>query len=72
MTRDHMPIISCDGDDGSCGRIETDYYESCASSVDGVRITSTQRAPGWSSTGDEDFCPDHTPTPSTTPEDIHV
>ena len=61
MTRDHMPIISCDGDDGYCGAVETDYYEGLASAVDGAAITSSHRAPGWSSIGDEDYCPEHAP-----------
>lgn len=72
MTRDHMPIISCDGDDGSCYQVSTDFYESLADSVNGIRMTSTQRAPGWTSSGDEDFCPEHTPTNSTKPENNNV
>lgn len=61
MTRDHMPIISCDGDDGYCGAVETDYYDQCASAVDGMAITASRRAPGWASSGDEDYCPEHAP-----------
>lgn len=72
MTRDHMPIISCDGKDGSCFQVSTDYYESFADSVDGIRMTNTQRAPGWTSVGDEGFCPDHKPPTSTTPKDTNV
>jgi hypothetical protein len=71
MTRDLMPSISCDGDDGLCGRIESDYFEGLADSVNGVRITSTTRAPGWTSEGDEDFCPKHNPNTTST-EDPHV
>lgn len=65
MTRSQMPILSCDGDDGYCGAVETDYYEGLASRVNDVPITSTQRAPGWVSQGDEDFCPEHHPATAT-------
>lgn len=61
MTRDQMPILSCDGNDGYCGAVVTDYYDQCASKVDGVAITSKRRAPGWTSAGDEDYCPEHAP-----------
>ena len=60
MSRHRVPVILCDGDDGLCGATATDYYEECATTVDGVRITSTTRHPGWISTQDEDYCPDHT------------
>jgi hypothetical protein len=36
-----------------------DNYESCVSHVNGIRITATQRTPGWLSTPDVDYCPDH-------------
>jgi len=54
-------MLSCDGDDGSCGSVATDYFEECASKVGGVTITASRRAPGWTSSGDEDYCPAHKP-----------
>lgn len=57
MTRGHMPVLICDGDDGFCGETETDYYEQCASTVNGVPITQAKRAPGWESDEDSDLCP---------------
>lgn len=59
MTRGHLPVMQCDGDDGLCGATETDYYETAASSVGGVQVTAAARAPGWVSVGDEDYCPEH-------------
>lgn len=58
MSRYYVPMIQCDGSDGWCGLQAADFYEQGASSADGVRITSTQRHPGWISTEDEDFCPE--------------
>ena len=58
--RDRMPVLYCDGDEGECNAWERDFYEMTAHSVDGVRITATERAPGWQSTKDDrDFCPKH-------------
>jgi hypothetical protein len=57
--RSTTPTIHCDGDDGECGRWDVDWYEATASTVSGVRITATTRAPGWTSTDDSDLCPDH-------------
>lgn len=51
--------VHCDADDGYCGNWDVDYYEATASSVDGVRVTKDQRAPGWRCTDDEDLCPKH-------------
>jgi hypothetical protein len=51
------PIITCDHED-ICDEWEIDHYETGASTVGGVRITRTERAPGWVN-GDEDFCPEH-------------
>lgn len=61
MTRYQASMLSCDGDEGYCGAVETDYYDESASKVNGVPITATHRAPGWTSSGDEDYCPEHTP-----------
>lgn len=58
--RYEAPMISCDQEDGFCGHETIDYYEMCASKVDGVTITSTERSPGWSTQDGEDFCPYHT------------
>jgi hypothetical protein len=52
-------VVMCDGDDGECGRWDVDYYTETADTVDGVKITSEAPAPGWTSNGLEDFCPDH-------------
>lgn len=61
MTRDTIAILVCDGDNGWCGETAIDYRDQCASSVNGVPITSETRSPGWRSTiDDEDFCPAHT------------
>lgn len=62
--RGQTPTIHCDGDDrlGPCGAWDVDYYAASVTSVGGVRVTATQRAPGWLTTPeDEDFCPDHIP-----------
>jgi hypothetical protein len=57
----HTPTVHCDGDEGSCGSWDVDYFEATASTVGGVRITSERRAPGWLTVRDEDFCPEHAP-----------
>lgn len=57
--RGHTPTIHCDGDDGFCGTWDVDHYESGASAVGDVRITDTERAPGWRSTDLTDLCPEH-------------
>lgn len=54
-------VLLCDGDDGDCGAWDVDHYAETASTVGGVRITATVRAPGWTSTDLEDYCPDHKP-----------
>ena len=54
------PTLHCDGDDGNCADWEVDYYSTDVSSINGIRPTLTERAPGWVSTeADEDYCPDH-------------
>lgn len=58
--RTERPVLICDAGE-TCGCWVLDFYEECADSVDGVRITSTVRHPGWTSTDDADFCPDHAP-----------
>lgn len=57
--RGTTPIIVCDGLDGSCGNWDIDYYESSATTVGGVRVTETQRAPLWVNSDLGDFCPAH-------------
>lgn len=59
--RGRRPALLCDGDEGSCGNWEIDHYEETCSAVDGHAITSTERAPGWTSTDLDDFCPEHKP-----------
>ena len=59
MTRSETPTLHCDGDDGWCGNWDVDDYENGASSVNDVRVTKDQRAPGWRCTDDEDLCPEH-------------
>lgn len=61
--RSSVPTLHCDSsDDWGCDEWSVDYYETSTSEVDGVRITSTERAPGWTSTNGCDYCPDHKPT----------
>lgn len=60
--RTERPVLICDAGE-TCGCWALDFYEECADSVDGVRITSKVRHPGWASTDDDDFCPDHAPEP---------
>ncbi len=53
------PTLHCDAAEGMCGAWDVDYYAVTASAVSGVRITAEQRAPGWVSVADCDFCPRH-------------
>lgn len=57
--RASTPTLNCDAEDGFCGAWDVDHYETGASAVDGVQITSTARAPGWRNTEAEDYCPEH-------------
>lgn len=57
--RARVPTLHCDGDDGECYAWDLDYYETGASSVDGVQLSQGQRTPGWVSTPTSDLCPDH-------------
>lgn len=66
--RGTTPILTCDGEDGSCGTWVADHYETGASSVAGVRVTREQRAPGWLNRDDEDLCPAHRPAVVAEPE----
>ena len=59
MSRGTVPILSCDTEDDICDEWTLDDYGMDVHSVDGVRITTTERSPGWTSTGDADFCPEH-------------
>lgn len=60
-----MPVIGCD-DPGGCDEWTPDYYAQAAHSVDGVRVTKTQRAPGWVRRDIDgvpsDLCPQHVTT----------
>lgn len=59
--RASVPSIHCD-DESGCDAWEIDHYETCASTVGGVKITSEQPAPGWTRTpAGDDFCPEHAP-----------
>jgi hypothetical protein len=40
MTRDSLPMLLCDGDNGWCGASTTDWYEQAASLVGGKARTS--------------------------------
>lgn len=64
MTRDSMPVLLCDGDDGYCGEQASDFYSMAASKVNGAPVTAAERFPGWLSTEFEDYCPKHHPTES--------
>ncbi|WP_125777175.1 hypothetical protein [Antribacter gilvus] len=59
------PIVMCD-DLGGCDQWSVDHYAATTHSVNGVRITATKRAPGWTRRDIDgmawDFCPEHTPT----------
>jgi hypothetical protein len=65
VTRERMPVIYCDGDDGDCGEWEQDFYKQSVSKVGGVQITRESPAPGWSHTSEggwgADLCPDCAP-----------
>ena len=52
------PTLWCDHGDG-CDASTVDYYAATTLTVNGVPITAEQRAPGWRSTDDEDYCPKH-------------
>lgn len=56
--RADLPILICDDEHG-CGATTDDYYAQFADSVNGVKITRTERAPGWSSNEEGDWCPEH-------------
>lgn len=57
--RAKVSAIFCDGDDGGCGTWTSDYYEECADTVGGVKITKDKPAPGWTVIGHSDYCPEH-------------
>lgn len=60
MSRYLAPEMRCDSDLG-CDQTAPDYYGQTASFVDAVRITAEVRAPGWFSTMNDDYCPEHLP-----------
>lgn len=55
------PVIYCDAEQGFCGSWDMDYYAATISAVNDVPITMTERAPGWTTNDDGDFCPEHKP-----------
>ena len=62
MSRTVMALLHCDGEDSAwcgCPEWSEDYWGRGASSVGGVPVTSTGRAPGWVTTSAGDFCPTH-------------
>lgn len=59
MTRGRTPTLHCDGEDGDCGAWEVDYWGADVSSVNGIRVTRDNRAPGWVSTDSGDWCAEH-------------
>lgn len=64
--RGRTPVLYCDAEDGFCGTWDLDYYAGTVSAVNDVPITSTERAPGWTVTpDDEDLCPEHSLPPET-------
>lgn len=69
MSRFRRPTLWCDANDGECGAWDIDAYEETVSTIDGIPITSEQRAIGWTSTPEgEDFCLEHKPViPPATP-----
>lgn len=59
MSRGTAPIIQCDGDDMFCGAWDIDHYETGATAVNRTPVTASERSPGWTTRGDEDYCPEH-------------
>lgn len=57
--RDRTPTIHCDAEDGLCGSWDIDYWAIDTTSVNGVRVTESERAPGWRNTITTDYCPEH-------------
>lgn len=57
--RSPIPYLHCDGEDGWCDQSVRDDYETGASTVNGVRVTSSERSPGWWSDATCDYCPEH-------------
>lgn len=63
--RGRSSTLHCDGENGFCGTWDLDYYEATVSSVNDIPVTTTERAPGWTSTPDgDDFCPECKPIAS--------
>lgn len=65
MTQAKAALLYCDAEDGLCGGWELDYYGQTVSAVNGIRVTTTERAPGWLTTRDGDYCPEHADKPTT-------
>lgn len=58
MMQGKTNILLCDYDDG-CDEWTLDDYANTVSTVNGVRITTEQRALGWLSADGYDLCPEH-------------
>lgn len=58
MSRATAPVLICDLEDG-CDQWTADDYGMDVSAVNGVRVTSEHRSPGWLSTPSADYCPEH-------------
>jgi hypothetical protein len=57
MSRQYTATIHCDADD--CDNWSLDYYQMCASEVDGMKVDQAHRAPGWAVIcADDDICPE--------------
>lgn len=70
MTRYRRPMIRCDYiASGYCDEETTDYFGEFASHVNGIRVTSTERSPGWTTTPEGDYCPKHAPRMKEVPDE---
>lgn len=47
MSRFRRSVLYCDADDMQCGNWEVDFYAEDVSTVNGIRVTLAERAPGW-------------------------
>ena len=61
--RSQTPTLHCDyleDEWDTCTNWDVDYYACDVYAVNGVRITTQVRAPGWWSwNGEDDYCPEH-------------
>ena len=69
--RGRTQLLHCDAEDGECGAWSIDFYEATVSKIDGKPVTRTERAPGWLSDDESDYCPDHAvTTPAHDPAEV--